>query len=462
MRGRVIGDPVLERVGAKHGVGAIPVTLAFLMAEGHVVIPASSQRAHLAENLKALDLKLDADDVARDPRARPRTAHDRPGEVAEVGRLTKTPPHTGPNAMPASYPDLKDKTVLVTGGASGIGATLVERFAEQGARVGFLDIDEAKGRALAARLGERVRFESCDLRDIAALKAAVERVRAAFGPITGLLNNAAHDGRHDTLEVSDEYFDERIAVNFKHQFFAAQAVIPDMQAAGGGAIVCFSSIVPSLGMGGMPVYAASKSAVIGLTKLAGARLRAGQHPRQRARPGLDHDRAPAHALAHTRGRRDARRPPGAEAPPRPRRHRPRGDVPDLGGIGRHHRPVHHRGRRVGVMQETPGRSATSAAPTARSREALKRIGTATISSELNRLGIRDPHIRGPFPLVTGRTAAGPALTLQCMPKREDLFGGAEYDNPDLQLHRHVMFPAQAGDMIVVDARGDMGRAYSAR
>jgi regulator of RNase E activity RraA len=88
--------------------------------------------------------------------------------------------------------------------------------------------------------------------------------------------------------------------------------------------------------------------------------------------------------------------------------------------------------------------------------ALASIGTATISSELNRLGIRDPHIRGPLPLVSGRAAAGPALTLQCMPKREDLFGGSEYDNPELQLHRHVMFPARAGDMIVVDARGDMG------
>lgn len=89
-------------------------------------------------------------------------------------------------------------------------------------------------------------------------------------------------------------------------------------------------------------------------------------------------------------------------------------------------------------------------------DALAGIGTATISSELNRLGVRDPHIRGPVPLVLGRAAAGPALTLQCMPKREDLFSGAEYDNPDLQLHRHVMFPAQAGDMVVVDARADMG------
>jgi len=107
------------------------------------------------------------------------------------------------------------------------------------------------------------------------------------------------------------------------------------------------------------------------------------------------------------------------------------------------------------MQD-PGEIRDIGRPDREACEALKRIGTATSSSELNRLGLRDPHIRGPFPLVSGRTAAGPALTLQCMPKREDLFGGAEYDNPDLQLHRHVMFPAQAGDMIVVDARGDMG------
>jgi NAD(P)-dependent dehydrogenase (short-subunit alcohol dehydrogenase family) len=187
----------------------------------------------------------------------------RRGARAIVGQVAH---QEGTNAMAASYPDLKDKVVLVTGGASGIGATLVESFAAQGARVGFLDIDEARGRKLAERLGDGVRFEACDLRDVEALRAAVERVRAAFGPITGLLNNAAHDARHDTLEVSSEYFDERIAVNFKHQFFAAQAVIPDMQAAGGGSIVCFSSIVPMLGMGGMPVYAASKSAVIGLMR----------------------------------------------------------------------------------------------------------------------------------------------------------------------------------------------------
>jgi regulator of RNase E activity RraA len=88
-------------------------------------------------------------------------------------------------------------------------------------------------------------------------------------------------------------------------------------------------------------------------------------------------------------------------------------------------------------------------------DALARIGTATASSELSLMGIRDPQIRGPRPLKGGRSVAGPALTLQCMPKREDLYGTHEYDNPELQLHRHVLYPAQAGDMVVVDARGDM-------
>lgn len=88
-------------------------------------------------------------------------------------------------------------------------------------------------------------------------------------------------------------------------------------------------------------------------------------------------------------------------------------------------------------------------------DTLAAIGTATASSELSLMGIRDPHIRGPQPLVPGRCVAGPALTLQCMPKREDLYGAHEYDHPELQLHRHVLYPAQPGDMVVVDARGDM-------
>jgi D-xylose 1-dehydrogenase len=171
--------------------------------------------------------------------------------------------------VPASYPDLARKVVLVTGGASGIGAAMVEAFAGQGAQVGFLDIDAAAGAALAARLGEagaRVAFEACDLRDIPALRAAVDRLRAALGPITGLVNNAARDDRHATEDVAPEYFDELIAVNFRHQFFAAQAVLADMKAAGVGSIICMSSITPMVGLGGMPVYAASKSAAIGLMR----------------------------------------------------------------------------------------------------------------------------------------------------------------------------------------------------
>ena len=169
----------------------------------------------------------------------------------------------------ATYPSLKGRTVLVTGGGSGIGAAITTRFAEQGARVGFLDIAEAPSKALAETLtaaGHEVRFVRCDLRDIAALRAAVATVRDAFGPITVLINNAAHDERHATPDVTPEMFDERIAVNLRHQFFAAQAVLPDMQAAGGGAIVNFGSVSWMIGQGNMPIYTAAKSAVIGLTR----------------------------------------------------------------------------------------------------------------------------------------------------------------------------------------------------
>jgi NAD(P)-dependent dehydrogenase (short-subunit alcohol dehydrogenase family) len=169
----------------------------------------------------------------------------------------------------AVYPDLKDRVVQVTGGAGGIGAAVVEAFAAQGAAVGLLDRDAAAGERLAARLeggGRRAQFEAVDLGDTAALRAAVARVRDGLGPITVLVNNAGHDERHATPEVTPEYFDQRIATNLKHQFFASQAVLPDMQAAGGGSIICMGSISWMAGFGGMAIYTASKSAVLGLVK----------------------------------------------------------------------------------------------------------------------------------------------------------------------------------------------------
>jgi D-xylose 1-dehydrogenase len=170
----------------------------------------------------------------------------------------------------ATYPSLRDRVVLVTGGGSGIGAAIVEHFAVQGSRVAFLDIDRGASERLCETIaaGGRARpvFVHCDLRDIPALRAAVEEVRRQLGPIQVLINNAAHDERHALDTVTPEYWDDRLAVNLRHQFFAAQAVYPDMTAAGGGAIVNLGSTSWMVGQGGMPGYTAAKSAVVGLTR----------------------------------------------------------------------------------------------------------------------------------------------------------------------------------------------------
>lgn len=171
--------------------------------------------------------------------------------------------------MPAIYPDLADRSVLVTGGATGIGAAITTAFARQRCRVSFIDIQRDAGQALVASLagaGLQAGFVEADLTDIAQLRAAVVKVRERQGPITVLINNAARDDRHATEDVTPEYFDERIALNLKHSFFASQAVLPDMKTAGGGAIVNFSSIAWMTGAGGMAIYTAAKSAMIGLTR----------------------------------------------------------------------------------------------------------------------------------------------------------------------------------------------------
>ena len=169
----------------------------------------------------------------------------------------------------ATYPSLRDKVVLITGGASGIGAAITRRFAEQGAKTAFIDIAEGPSKALVekwSRPGRKIHFEKADLKDVDALRAAVAAIRERLGPIDILVNNAAHDERHALEAVTPEYFDDRIAVNLKHQFFMSQAVLPDMVAKKKGVIINFGSTSWMLGRGGMPVYTASKSAVLGLTR----------------------------------------------------------------------------------------------------------------------------------------------------------------------------------------------------
>ncbi len=170
----------------------------------------------------------------------------------------------------AIYPSLKDRTVFVTGGGGGIGASIVEHFCHQGARVAFVDIDEASSQALAGRIAASgdpaPLFLPCDLRDIPALRSAIAQAAEALGPIRILINNAAHDERHAIDEVTPEYWDDRMAVNLRHQFFAVQAVHKGMAEAGGGAIVNLGSVTWMVGQGGMPGYSAAKSAVVGLTR----------------------------------------------------------------------------------------------------------------------------------------------------------------------------------------------------
>jgi NAD(P)-dependent dehydrogenase (short-subunit alcohol dehydrogenase family) len=166
----------------------------------------------------------------------------------------------------ATYPSLRGRSVLISGGATGIGAALVEHFAAQGSRVAFLDIDGAAGERLASRLGAGVRFIACDVRDTAALTRAAATAAAAHGPVTVLVNNAARDDRHTIESVTPDFWDERMAVNLRHQFFLAQAVAPGMKQAGGGSIVNFSSVSWQLALPGMPAYLTAKAAVIGLTR----------------------------------------------------------------------------------------------------------------------------------------------------------------------------------------------------
>ena len=167
------------------------------------------------------------------------------------------------------YPDLKERTVLITGGGSGIGAAFVEAFVGQGSQVAFLDIKEEASLELVRKLAtvnQEPLFVKCDVTDINALKKAVAEVENKLGAVRVLINNAASDERHEPEDVTLEYWEQRLRVNFNHHFFTAQAVKPAMAKAGGGAIINMGSISWHMAMEFMRAYTSSKAAIEGLTQ----------------------------------------------------------------------------------------------------------------------------------------------------------------------------------------------------
>lgn len=174
----------------------------------------------------------------------------------------------------AQFPDLTGRSVLITGGGSGIGAALTEGFLRQGCKVAFIDIAEKPSEALCDSLerqvGARPLFVKTDLRDIEALQAAVAKAAAAHGPVTVLINNAALDDRHKLSDVTLDYWENNQAINIRPHLFTAQAVAPGMKAAGGGSIINFTSTSYMINHPDMPSYTAAKAGIVGLTKgLAG-------------------------------------------------------------------------------------------------------------------------------------------------------------------------------------------------
>ena len=182
-----------------------------------------------------------------------------------------TDPTAAPHADYASYPSLLDRTVLLTGGADGIGAGMVEEFVKQGSKVAFLDIDAARAAETAARcdgLSPRhaPRFYEVDLTDIAALQAVIAQARRDLGGVTVLVNNAASDDRHTWDEMTEEYWNDRLNTNLRHYFFAIQAVAPGMIADQNGTIVNIGSSSYMMQEDFFPGYAIAKSGVEGITR----------------------------------------------------------------------------------------------------------------------------------------------------------------------------------------------------
>lgn len=170
----------------------------------------------------------------------------------------------------ALFPSLRGKRVFITGGGTGIGAAMVEAFAEQGAQLAFVDMAEAESRALTQRITDAGHpppwWRVCDVRDIAALQHTMEQAITELGDFSVLVNNVARDDRHSLESVTPEYWDERMAVNQRPAFFAIQSIVPAMKRLGGGSIINLGSTGWQSKSGGYPCYAIAKSSVNGLTR----------------------------------------------------------------------------------------------------------------------------------------------------------------------------------------------------
>jgi D-xylose 1-dehydrogenase len=166
----------------------------------------------------------------------------------------------------AVYPSLAGKTVVVTGGGSGIGEVIVAEFARQKSRVFFLDVAVAESQALAAKVGNGVKFVHCDVTDTAALRKALAGVEAEAGPVSVLVNNAANDDRHQFEDVTPEYWQQRIDVNLKHLFFATQAVTAGMKKSGGGSVINLGSVSWHTSIPSLSIYETAKAGIEGMTR----------------------------------------------------------------------------------------------------------------------------------------------------------------------------------------------------
>jgi D-xylose 1-dehydrogenase len=170
----------------------------------------------------------------------------------------------------ATYPSLRGQVAFVSGGATGLGAEFVAQLAAQGVRVGFVDLQDDAGRALAGSLLDRgfpePLYRHCDVRDIAALREAIAETAARLGPVTVLVNNAANDVRHQVETLTVDRWDELVQVNVRHHFFATQAVVPMMRSAGGGSVINLGSIAAHIDLMDLPAYITAKAGIEGLTR----------------------------------------------------------------------------------------------------------------------------------------------------------------------------------------------------